>query len=86
MAKNDLFALGTHLDIPTNMPYYKKGWTEYYIVNLIIFVVLYLLALFANWWIKRIIKKTHIAQKLNETFSIIPLSRLFMLGNSLSTF
>ena len=42
---------------PTNMPYYKKGWTEYYIVNLIIFVVLYLLVLFANWWIKRIIKK-----------------------------
>lgn len=54
---DDLYALGTHLDIPTNMPYYKKGWTEYYIVNLIIFVVLYLLALFANWWIKRIIKK-----------------------------
>ena len=55
--KDDLFALSTHLDIPTNMPYYKKGWTEYYIVNLIIFVVLYLLSLFANWWIKRIIKK-----------------------------
>lgn len=57
LCKDDLFALGTHLDIPTNMPYYKKGWTEYYIVNLIIFVTLYLLALFANWWIKRIIKK-----------------------------
>ena len=57
VCRDDLFALGTHLDIPTNMPYYIKGWTEYYIVNLIIFVVLYLLALFANWWIKRIIKK-----------------------------
>ena len=55
--KDDLFALGTYLDIPTNMPYYKKSWTGYYIVNLIIFVALYLLALFANWWIKRIIKK-----------------------------
>lgn len=57
LCKDDLFVLGTYLDIPTNIPYYKKGWTEYYIVNLTIFVVLYLLALFANWWIKRIIKK-----------------------------
>ena len=57
ICRDDLYALGTHLDIPTNMPHYKKGWTEYYIVNLIIFVVLYMLALFANWWIKRIIKK-----------------------------
>ena len=74
MAKNDLFALGTHLDIPTNMPYYKKGWTEYYIVNLIIFVVLYLLALFANWWIKTDYQKTRIAQIFNETLSVTPLS------------
>ena len=57
ICRDDLYALGTHLDIPTNMPHYKKGWTEYYIVNLIIFVVLYLLALFANWLIKRTIKK-----------------------------
>ena len=38
ICRDDLYALGTHLDIPTNMPHYKKGWTEYYIVNLIIFV------------------------------------------------
>lgn len=38
ICRDDLYALGTHLDIPTNMPHYKKGRTEYYIVNLIIFV------------------------------------------------
>ena len=57
LCMNDLLALGEQLYIPTDMPYYRKGWTEYYIVNLIIFVVLYLLALFANRAIKRLIKK-----------------------------
>ena len=57
LCKNDLFVLGTYLDIPANLPYYSKGWTEYYIVNLIIFVVLYLLALVTNRVMKRIIKK-----------------------------
>lgn len=57
LCKNDLFVLGAYLDIPTGLPYYSKGWTEYYIVNLIIFVVLYLLVLAANRVIKRIFKK-----------------------------
>ena len=57
LCRDDLMALGTHLDIPNTLPYYTKGWTEYYIVNLIIFIVLYLVVLFVNWIIKRIIKK-----------------------------
>lgn len=57
LCKNDLFALGTHLDIPNTLPYYTERWTEYYIVNLIIFIVLYLLVLFLNWGMKRMIKK-----------------------------
>ena len=39
------------------LPNYTAGWTEYYIVNLIIFIVLYLLVLFLNWGTKRMIKK-----------------------------
>ena len=58
LCKNDLFALGTHLDIPNTLPYYTEGWTEYYIVNLIIFIVLYLLVLFLNWRLTRKIHKS----------------------------
>ena len=57
LCRDDLMALGTHLDIPNTLPYYTEGWTEYYIVNLIIFIVLYLFALFVNWIIKRLIKR-----------------------------
>ena len=57
LCKDDLMALGSHLNIPDTLPYYTEGWTEYYIVNLILFVVLYLLALFLNWGAKRLIKK-----------------------------
>ena len=57
LCRDDLMALGTHLDIPNTLPYYTVGWTEYYIVNLIIFIVLYLIALFVNWIIKRLIKR-----------------------------
>ena len=57
LCRDDLMALGTHLDIPNTLPYYTEGWTEYYIVNLIIFIVLYLIALFVNWIIKRLIKR-----------------------------
>lgn len=58
LCKNDLMALGAQLDIPTNLPYYREGWTEYYVVNIIIFIVLYLLALFTNGWLMRKIKKS----------------------------
>jgi hypothetical protein len=57
LCKNDLMALGAHLNIPDTLPYYTEGWTEYYIVNLILFVVLYLVVLFMNWGAKRLIKK-----------------------------
>ena len=57
LCKDDLLALGTHLNIPDTLPYYTERWTEYYIVNLILFVVLYLLVLFLNWGAKRLIKK-----------------------------
>ena len=56
LCRDDLMALGTHLDIPNTLPYYTEGWTEYYIVNLIIFIVLYLFVLFLNW---RLTKKIH---------------------------
>ena len=55
--KTDLWKLGEHLDIPSNIPCYSEGWTEYYVVNIIIFIVLYLLVLFINWSVKKLIKK-----------------------------
>lgn len=55
--KNDLWNLGTQLDVPTNMPYYREGWTEYYIVNIIIFIVLYLIVVMINWWFVKLINK-----------------------------
>lgn len=57
LCRDDLLALGSHLNIPNTLPYYTEGWTEYYIVNLLLFVVLYLLVLVLNWWITRVIKK-----------------------------
>ena len=55
--KNDLWNLGTQLDVPTNLPYYREGWTEYYIVNIIIFIVLYLMVVMINWWCVKLINK-----------------------------
>ena len=55
--KNDLWNLGTQLDVPTNLPYYREGWTEYYIVNIIIFIVLYLIVVMINWWFVKLINK-----------------------------
>ena len=55
--KNDLWNLGTHLDVPTNLPYYREGWTEYYIVNIIIFIVLYLMVVMINWWCVKLMNK-----------------------------
>lgn len=57
LCRDDLFALGTHLDLPPNLPYYREEWTEYYIVNLVIFIVLYLLVFLVGWVAKRWIKK-----------------------------
>ena len=55
--KNDLWFLGTQLDIPANLPYYREGWTEYYMVNIIIFIVLYLIVLMINLWCVKLINK-----------------------------
>ena len=57
LCKNDLWKLGEHLDIPNNIPCYSEGWTEYYVVNIIIFIVLYLLVFFIDWSVKKLIKK-----------------------------
>ncbi|MBR5604003.1 MAG: hypothetical protein IKW51_07315 [Bacteroidales bacterium] len=57
LCKNDLLELGEFLDIPKNISCYTEGWTEYYVVNIIIFIVLYLLAFFINWSVKKLIKK-----------------------------
>ena len=57
LCRDDLMALGTHLDIPTNLPYYREGWTEYFVVNILIFIVLYLLVFLVGWGAKRLIKK-----------------------------
>ena len=57
LCKNDLWALGMQLDIPTSLPCYREGWTEYYVVNIIIFIVLYLLVFFVDWAAKKLIKR-----------------------------
>ena len=57
LCRDDLMALGTHLDIPSNLPYYREGWTEYFVVNILIFIVLYLLVFLVDWGAKRLIKK-----------------------------
>ena len=57
LCKNDLWALGTQLDIPTDLPYYREGWTEYFVVNILIFIVLYLLVFLMDWVVKKCIKK-----------------------------
>ena len=57
LCKNDLWKLGENLDLPTNIPCYSEGWTEYYVVNIIIFIVLYLFVFFIDWGVKKLIKK-----------------------------
>ena len=57
LCKNDLLELGEFLDIPKNISCYTEGWTEYYVVNIIIFIVLYLLVFFIDWSVKKLIKK-----------------------------
>lgn len=57
LCKKDLWKLGENLDIPSDIPCYSEGWTEYYVVNIIIFIVLYLLVLFINWYAKKLIEK-----------------------------
>ena len=54
---DDLWALGERLNLPTDLPHYSEGWSEYYVVNLVIFVAIYLLVLLLNWGVKRIIRK-----------------------------
>lgn len=54
---NDLWVLGEQLNLPTDLPYYSEGWTEYYVVNIVIFVAIFLFVLLVNWGVKRIIKK-----------------------------
>lgn len=53
----DLWALGERLDLPVDVPSYSAGWSEYYMVNLVIFIVIYLLVLFLNWGLKRCIRR-----------------------------
>lgn len=57
LCKNDLWAFGMLLDIPANLPCYREGWTEYYVVNILIFIVLYLLVFFVDWVAKKMIRK-----------------------------
>lgn len=55
LCKQDLWALGKHINVTSTLPYYREGWTEYFIVNIFIFIVLYLLLLFINWKIRQLI-------------------------------
>lgn len=54
---DDLWALGERLNLPTDVASYSAGWSEYHVVNLVIFIVIYLLVLILNWGLKRVIKK-----------------------------
>lgn len=57
LCKQDLWALGKHINVTSTLPYYREGWTEYFIVNIFIFIVLYLLLLFINWKIRQLIMR-----------------------------
>lgn len=57
LCKQDLWALGKHINVTSTLPYYCEGWTEYFIVNIFIFIVLYLLLLFINWKIRQLIMR-----------------------------
>ena len=46
---DDLWALGERLNLPTDAVSYSAGWSEYHVVNLVIFIVIYLLVLILNW-------------------------------------
>ena len=54
---DDLWALGERLNLPVDVPSYSVGWSEYYVVNLVIFIVIYLLVLFLNWGLMRRIRR-----------------------------
>ena len=57
LCKQDLWTLGKYINVPSALPYYREGWTEYFIVNILIFIVLYLLLLFINWKIRQLIMR-----------------------------
>lgn len=57
LCKNDLWALGLQLNFLADLPGYREGWTEYFVVNILIFIVLYLLVFFVDWGLKKLIKK-----------------------------
>jgi hypothetical protein len=58
LCKNDLLSISKYIILNTDNPYYKAGWTEYFITNIIIFVIIFLLILLFNLMLKKLIKKS----------------------------
>lgn len=52
----DLWAWGERLDLPVDAYSYSEGRSEYYVVNLVICIVIYLLVLFLNRGLMRCIR------------------------------
>ena len=57
LCKEDLMSLSKYIDININSQFYKEGWTEYFIVNIIIFIILFLFILIFNYFTKKIFNK-----------------------------
>jgi hypothetical protein len=57
LCKNDLINISKYITLNIDNPYYREGWTEYFIVNILIFIILFLGILFFNSLLKKIIIK-----------------------------
>lgn len=58
LCKNDLMYLAEHIKLNINNPYYREGWTEYFIVNILIFIIGFLGILIINKIWKNILKNS----------------------------
>lgn len=56
LCKEDLMSLSKYIDININSQFYREGWTEYFIVNIIIFIILFLFILIFNYFMKKLLK------------------------------
>lgn len=57
LCKDDLFNLSKYLNLNSDNLFYKEGWTEYFVVNIIIFIIIFISILFFNKIWKVLIKK-----------------------------
>lgn len=57
LCRRDLLDLSSYISVPTQSMYYYAGWTEYFIVNILIFIVGFLFIIILNQIIKKYIKR-----------------------------